>query len=398
MKKLSRLLKSSPFLYSVYFYSMSFLLRLLGLFFRVDDKLILFNCFGGKKYDDSPKAIYEAMLMDERFADYTLVWALKEPDKNVIPGRAKVVKSDSFKYFRVALKAKVWITNSSMERGLSFKKRKTLCFNTWHGTAIKALGLDLKKENMSFRSKILVRADMMLAQGQYDIDIFSRAFDLPKESFFSIGLPRNDVLAKYTNKDVNRIKEKLGIDEKKTVLLYAPTFRESATGSNRELVLNIPMNPHIWQERLGKDFIVLFRAHYEVASYIKIQEFPLFIDVSDYPHLDELMIVSDALISDYSSIFFDYSIMPKPMYCFAYDYEDYVSSRGMYIELKEELPCQIHRDEGTLIDDLLSLKSKREETVKKTAVFREKYVTEYGNASEKSCDIVQQWLAKEAVE
>lgn len=394
MKKLSYLLKSSQFLYDIYFYVMSSILKLIGLFIKTDDKLILFNSYGGKKFDDSPRAIYEQMLEDKRFDDCRLVWAIQEPDKVKVSGRAEVVKADSFPYFTTALKARVWVTNSSMERGLDFKKNATLCFNTWHGSAIKVMGIDIKDENQSFKSKVLIRADIMLAQSQYDVDIFSHAFQLPVSCFRMTGLPRNDVLANYTQNDVDSIKEKLGIDKDKVVLLYAPTFREYTKGTSNEVVLNVPMDLERWQEKLGDKYVVLFRAHYEVAKHMKVDGYPMFLDMSSYPDLNELMIVADALISDYSSIYFDFSVTHKPTYCFAYDYDEYMANRGMYLNLKDELPCEIHRNEDSLIKELLRIGQTAAEKKKQTELFQKKFVTECGYGAVKSCDIITNILKR----
>ena len=392
MKKLAYLLKSSHFLYGLYFYVMSGILKLFGLFIRTDDKLILFNSFGGKKFDDSTRVIYEQMLKDDRFADYKLVWAIQDPNKIEVTGRADVIKADSFQYFVVALRARVWITNSSMERGLDFKKKRTICFNTWHGTPIKVMGIDIKDDNQSFRSKVLVRADVMFAQSQYDIDTFSHAFRLPVKCFRMTGLPRNDILANYAQNDVDRIKEKLGIDKNKIVLLYAPTFREYTKGANNEVVLHVPMNLQHWQDVLGNGYVVLFRVHYEVAKHLTVDGYPMFADVSAYPNLNDLMIISDALISDYSSIYFDYSVMHKPMYCFAYDYDEYMINRGMYLNLKDELPCTVHEDEDSLIKELLEFEREKECRTRVTTRFQEKYVTEYGHGAMNCCDVIVQEL------
>lgn len=388
MNRLSYLLKSSRLLYDIYFFVMSALLKLLGIFVGYDAKLILFNCFGGKQYGDSPRAIYESMLSDPRFDGYRLVWALHAPEKFSIPGRADVVKADSFKYFVTALRAGIWVTNSSMERGLNFKKKKTLCFNTWHGTPIKIMGADIKGENLSFKSRVLIRADIMCAQGQYDVDIFSRAFRLPVSHFRMTGLPRNDILSSYTPEMVCRIKEKLGIEKEKTVLLYAPTFREYARGESNEIVLDIPMNLSRWQEALGDRFVILFRAHYEVARHMKLEGYSVFRDMSAYPDLNELMIVSDALISDYSSVFFDYSIMGKPMYCFAYDMREYGDNRGLYLRLADELPCEVHQREESLIAQLLKIDEEKAALSRRTVLFQRKYVTEFGHGAEKCCDVI----------
>ncbi|MBR2547998.1 MAG: CDP-glycerol glycerophosphotransferase family protein [Eubacterium sp.] len=394
MNKVSYILKSSRFLYGVYYYVMSALLRLLGVFVGQDDKMILFNSYGGKKYNDSPKEIYEYMLSDHRFDGYKFVWAVQEPDKESVPGRALIIKTDSFRYFVTALRAKMWVTNSSMERGLDFKKKGTVCFNTWHGTPIKSMGIDINDGNQSFKSKSLVRADIMLAQSQYDIIVFTHAFKLPQSVFKMIGLPRNDNLLKYKENDICRIRKDLGITENKTVILYAPTFREYTKGKSKEVILDIPIDCKYWQEVLGEKFIVLFRAHYEAAEHVDVSKYPLFIDVSDYQNLSDLIIASDALISDYSSVFFDYSITHKPMFCFAYDYDEYLHKRGMYLDLETEMPFIVHRDEATLINELRIMHEHYESFCEKTTAFQEKYVTVYGQATERSCDLISDVLSK----
>ena len=386
--KLSYILKYSKFAYSLYFYAVSALLRFFGVFIKTDAKLILFSSFGGKKYDDSPKSIYEAMLGDSRFSSYRLVWSFQNPSEIAMPQGMRFVKTDTIAYFKTALSARVWVTNSSIERGLSFKKKRTFCLNTWHGTPIKLMGTDIEKGNKSFRGKAGVRADIMLAQGKYDVEIFSHAFELPVSCFRTIGLPRNDVLFQYTETKIAELRKRLGIPDGKIVLLYAPTFREFSQGKNHEVVLDLPIDTKKWQRELGEKYTVLFRAHYEVARHVKLDDVPLFVDVSRYPSLDELMIVSDALISDYSSIYFDYSIMHKPMYCFAYDYEDYANLRGMYIDLKNELPCTVHKTEAELLSDLKDFKANRAENCKRVEAFQQKYVTTFGYAANKCCDII----------
>lgn len=388
MNKIARLLKTSAFLYTIYFYVVSAFLKFLGLFIPTNNKLILFNCFGGKKYDDSPKAVYEFLIADKRFADCEFCWAISDPSGVTVPGRATVVKADTFKYFVTTLKARVWVTNSSMERGLDFKKKKTFCLNTWHGTPIKVMGDDIKTDNQSFKGKVLVRADIMCAQSQYDVDVFSRAFRLPVSSLKITGLPRNDVFDSYTQDERAAIRAKLGIPDDRIVLLYAPTFREYTTGQSNEIVLDIPMDLKKWQADLDNRFTVLFRAHYEVARHMNVEGYPLFTDVSSYPDLNELMIASDALITDYSSVCFDYAIMDKPMYCFAYDYDDYVSNRGMYIDLREEFPGTIHYDEDSLLEDILHYEESRDELSRKTAEFRNRYVSEYGHGASSCADIL----------
>ena len=126
--KIINIVKYSKPVYSAYYYVMNSLISGLKPFVKTDDKLILFNSYAGRKFDDSPKAIFDVMKKDIRFKDYKLVWAFHNPEMYEIEGAEKI-RTDTFEYFKTALQAKVWITNSSVERGLHFKNKNTLYFN-----------------------------------------------------------------------------------------------------------------------------------------------------------------------------------------------------------------------------------------------------------------------------
>lgn len=138
------------------------------------------------------------MLKDERFKDYKFVWAFHNPEAFKVPENSTKIKTDSFRYFKTALKARCWISNSGIERGLKFKKRNTFYFNTWHGSPIKKMGTDIPNENRSFAAKGGSRVDVMTSQSDFEADILSGAFKIPRERFLMCGLPRNDVIAGYT--------------------------------------------------------------------------------------------------------------------------------------------------------------------------------------------------------
>ncbi len=384
MSRLKSLIKYSPVLYNVYYYCFSAALKVIGLFVRTDEKLILFNAYGGRKYDDSPKAVFEKMAADHRFDDYVLMWALNDPSAFHLPERAVVVPVKSFSFFIKALRARVWITNSSMEMGLCFKKKKTIYINTWHGTAIKYLGDDVKKEGRSFKSNKASEEDIFLCQSEYDEMIFRRAFH--KENLFRYGLPRNDELAAdHPIEDIAALKRRIGIPSDKKTVLYAPTFREFTRNEHKEVIQEIPLSFHQWEKEMP-DVVVLFRAHYEVAKHLDISQYPNVIDVSAYPDLNELMLVSDILLSDYSSIYFDFSILNRPMACYAYDYSLYEGNRGLYMDIAEELPCKVCIFEEDLLKELKNEFLSYDEYAEKTRTFRQKYVTEYGHAAQKVAD------------
>jgi CDP-glycerol glycerophosphotransferase len=379
-------IKHSKALYSLYFSVGSTLLKFYKCFIKPDEDLFLFVSFGGKKFDDSPRAIYERMMCDERFKNKKFIWAFLHPENINLPQERKV-KIDTLEFYRCALKARVWITNSSVERGLSFKGKRTFVFNTWHGSAIKKLGSDLSVTNDGFKSKGKSKTDIMAAQGDFDVEVFSRAFSLPQDVFRITGLPRNDVLSKYDKKHLSEIRESLHFNDNKKVILYAPTYREYEFDNNGAF-LKTPVDIKKWERLLGDKYILLFRAHHAVSKYMKIVDNDFIRDVSKYPKLEDLMIASDILISDYSSILFDYSIMDKPMICFCYDFDKYEQERGMYFDIRDYLDHVENEDD--LLSLLLSIDT--DKSVDKTIKFRNRFVTEYGEATSKTLDIISKEL------
>jgi len=382
-EKLIVLVKYFRFLYSIYYYVLNFVLNILKIFIKKDEKLILINSFGGKKYDDSPKMLYEAMKKDKRFEDYQFVWAFHKPQNYRVEG-AEIIKTDSFKYFKTALKAGIWITNSGIERGLKFKNKHTLYINTWHGTPIKRMGTDINDNNKSFKSIESSNVDVFTVQSDFEAEIFGRVFNINDEAIYKTGLPRNDKLAKCEKEECIELKSKLGLPIDKKIILYAPTFREYERDEMLNCCFNSPIDVEMWKKKLSDKYCLLIRAHYEVSKMMEIKNDGFVKDVSDYENLDDLMIASDILISDYSSIFFDYSIMDKIMLHFTYDYDKYNEQRGLYFDIRNWLNGSDNEEE------LINLIRNMDETTEiiRNKNFRDKYVEYYGNATQNCIDVI----------
>ncbi len=371
--KIVYLLKNNSMVYNIYCFIFNIFFRILRIFIKTKNNVILINSYGGKKYDDSPKVIFEYMKTQKKYNKYKIYWAFDNPENFEIEGAEKI-KTNTCKYFFIALKAKYWITNSSIEKGLKFKNKNTVYINTWHGTPIKKMGKDAPNTAFQFKTS---KYDVMYAQSEYDIEVFSNAFKLPKDIFALVGLPRNDELFNVNKIEIEEVRKKLNIPKDKKVILYAPTFREYNRDKNG-CIIAPPIDLKKWRNKLSKSYIVLFRAHYEVNNVLGIKNDDFIYNVTDYGNLNELMKISDILISDYSSIMFDYSILKRPIFSYAYDYEEYQNRRGIYIDIKTELPNSICEKEDELLEKIVNCNFKEEKN--KTEKFLKKYIKNDGNA------------------
>lgn len=348
-QKLEHILKHNVAVQTVYRVTMSAAFRFLGLFVRTDDKLVLMNGHG-YKYNDSPRAIHRRMVelgMDE---EYRIVWALHDPDAYDIPGRVEKIKMDTMKYFLTALRAKYWVSCVNIERALRFKKRKTKYMNTWHGAIINLCGNAVGgRRDFHFED-----VDFFCANSEAEGEFCIRDFNLLPESVVYTGYPRNDELYHATDEVRAAYRERLGIPADKKVILYAPTWRESTDGG-ASYKLAPPIDFDLWERTLGDKYVVLLRTHPYTTKLLNVTFGDFVRDATAYPEVNHLLIAADLLISDYSSINLDYSILGKPMLCFGYDYEEYNRLRGFYYDLETTMPGGVIRDEKALLDRILTM-------------------------------------------
>ncbi len=374
IKRIEFILKNNLIIQYFYKRVFSFIFRFIGLFIKTDPNLILFNSFGGKKYNDSPKVIFEQLLNHPKSKKLKLVWALENPDNFDIPNAIKI-EINSFKYFIIALKAKYWVSSVNIERGLKFKKDNTIYLNTWHGAGTKKIGNAVSKRKDYDFSNV----NYLLVQSNFEKNIFINDFGAYEENFLLSGFPRSDELFKTEKKQIDIYKRKLKIPKDKKIILYAPTWRESKNkGTSYDL--NIPLDIKKWQEKLTDEYVILFRTHTFTTNILNLKFNDLIIDVSDYPNVNHLLLISDILITDYSTIVFDYSILEKPFLCFGYDYKEYKNERGLYIDLEKEYPNGVQKTEDEILELILNMNYEKE--CEKTREFKSKYIEAGGNATE----------------
>ena len=304
---------------------------------RIKEKNILFASFGGRKFDDSPKALYDEICKRKEFEGWNLIWAFVDPDKYDIP-RGKKIKIDTLAFFKNLLTSRIWVSNSGMDRGIDYSDDRIIKIETWHGTPLKKIEGEENQNSLGgaqreYKGK-LDNKTIRCAQSEYDREIFARIFHATKESILLCDLPRNDVLLRYSKENCNLVKSKLGIPLEKKVILYVPTYREYLVDDQNNTFFKPPIDLKKWEIKLSDKYVLIIRAHYAVIKELNIKENEFVRNLSEYPVLNDLYAISDLMISDYSSTFFDYSILGKPMLCFAYDLEEYKEKRGLYLNLE----------------------------------------------------------------
>ena len=337
------------------------------LFIKTNKKTILFESYQSRSFACSPKQIYLNMIVDSRFNDYEFIWCFTNTDREFTDKRTKIVKRGSKDYYKAFARSKYWIVNSLIPEELTPKKDQ-LFVQCWHGTPLKKLRYDVEHSSalndvfdMRRRNDIDVkRYSYLLSPSKFCTKVFTSAFNLKKLKKENIiieqGYPRNDFLFKYTKKDVHDIKEKLNITCEKKIILYAPTFRDNQHTSGVGYTYNLGINLDELQKNLSDEYIILFRTHYFVSNTIDLSKYKGFIyDVSKYDDICDLYVISDLLITDYSSVFFDYANLKRPMLFYMYDLDEYKNNlRDFYISLTE-LPGPIIDNEKDLINKIKNI-------------------------------------------
>ncbi|EII6294255.1 CDP-glycerol:glycerophosphate glycerophosphotransferase [Staphylococcus pseudintermedius] len=372
---------------------------------NVNNKTVVFESFGGKNYSDSPKYIYE--YMKDHYPELNYRWVFTNPETNRVPGEALKVKKNSAAYYQAYSEAKVWVSNARLPLFLNKKENQTY-IQTWHGTPLKRLANDMKVVRMPGTTTSLYkrnfhketsRWDYLISPNRYSSEIFRTAFWMPAEKTLEIGYPRNDILVNRAD-DVAlqaEIREELNIQEGKKIIMYAPTWRDDEFVKKGSYTFKLKIDLARLQETIGDDYVVLLRMHYLIANALDLKGFEDFaIDVSNYNDISRLYLISDCLITDYSSVMFDYGILKRPQLFFPYDIEKYATElRGFYIDYHNDLPGPIYTDPDALIEGLKNIELIRETYQDQIEAFHQRFCSmENGRAAQYIGDMIYNEIQK----
>lgn len=313
--------------------------------FPIKRNKIVVDNFNGKGYGENPKYVVNTLLKQDK--EYDIVWIVEDTENCELPNGIRKVKLHSVQYFYELVTAKVWIDN--VRKPVYTIKRKSQCYiQLWHGeVALKKIEADVQSE----LTKKYVQAakndskitDIILSSSRTFSKLVRRAFWYNGRIYES-GAPRNDIFFEENKERIENIKEALGIAQDKKVILYAPTFRKDKKMNK----LLEPKIVDICKERFGGEWVCLLRLHPNVISTMEhISNIDTMFNVSKYPDIQELLLVADVLVTDYSSTMFNFSLTKKPVFLYAYDLEEYRKDRNFYYEI-EELPYPLACDDEEL--------------------------------------------------
>ncbi|MBW8487394.1 CDP-glycerol glycerophosphotransferase family protein [Actinomadura parmotrematis] len=316
---------------------------------------VLFDSYFGRQYSDSPRAILEELRRMD--APLDLLWAVQD-GQVAVPDGVTPVRRLGGEHMEALARSRYVVTNTHLP--MWFRRREgQRVLQTWHGATLKRIGFDVDAANVPFVSDGY-RAEMAEAIAQWDhlvspspwcTPILRKAFRYEGE-ILETGYPRNDVFhAPDRDERADRARAALGLPPGKKVVLYAPTWRDDRFHGRGRWRLDLRLDLAAARRSLGADHVLLVRCHSNVVDPVPGAGDGFVFDATDYPEMQELLLVTDVLITDYSSVMFDFAATGRPMLFFTYDLEHYRDRvRGFYLDLEAEAPGPLLRTSDDVID------------------------------------------------
>lgn len=325
---------------------------------NVKEYQILYQVRDGKSITDSPYAIFKSLIQQPRYRKYKHIWVVDHHETLLFyKARFKYYKNVEFvikesrEYLKALTESKYLINNSTFP-SYFIKKPKQMYINTWHGTPLKYMGLDI--ENSLYGSQNIIKnflsSDYLISPNHHTTTIFKRAFRLENiygGEFLEIGYPRIDLTLNSNRKDmISELNHYLHISKEQSILLYCPTWRGEDVNAPEASLNHIVEEVEKLKHHL--DYQVLVKVHpYLYKDALKIKRLKPYL-IPDYFDTNEILAIVDLMITDYSSIFFDYLVTNKPIVFYTPDLDEYQSSRGMYIANRDLPGPVVHHIEDVI--------------------------------------------------
>ncbi|WP_330279833.1 CDP-glycerol:glycerophosphate glycerophosphotransferase [Streptomyces sp. NBC_00569] len=351
----------------------------------VDPYLAVFSAYWDRGMACNPAAI--AAKVTELAPRVHQVWVVSAAHAPLLPPGTDHVVPGSRRYWEVMARAAYLVNNVNFPNAV-VKRPEAVHVMTHHGTPLKRMGLDqieypTASKGLNFRH-LLARVDKWdysVTSNSHSTRTWERAYPahyVPLE----YGYPRNDVFYRATAADIRAVRDRLGIAPGRRAVLYAPTHRDYEASWTPRLDLAT------LAERLGDDTVLLVRGHYfyggAASPLAELRRSGRVIDVSTYDPVEDLCLAADVLVTDYSSIMFDYANLDRPIVVYADDWEMYAKTRGVYFDLIAEAPGPVARTQDELTEILTAGAWRDEASGKARAAFRRRFCEfDDGHAAER---------------
>ncbi|MFE9249655.1 CDP-glycerol glycerophosphotransferase family protein [Streptomyces sp. NPDC007088] len=330
---------------------------------------VLFDAFKGTQYSDSPRAMHEEM--QRRRLGLTYLWVVRDDQVQVPPG-VTPVRMWSPQWYEALATSRYVVANNHLPDWF-VKREGQVVMQTWHGTPLKKIGHDIEavhfadKRYLERVEKEVQNWDFLVSPNSFSTPILQRAFGFPGEMLAS-GYPRNDVLRRTdTQRRAERVRAWLGLPPGKRVVLYAPTWRDDQFYAPGQYKFDFRIDLDDARQRLGADHVLLVRRHPNVVDPVPGAGNGFVHDVSDYPDMADLSLITDVMITDYSSLMFDFANTGRPLLFFTYDLDHYRDTlRGFYFDFEQSAP-------GPLLDSSEQLISAIRDVDRIRAYYDERY-------------------------
>jgi CDP-glycerol glycerophosphotransferase len=340
----------------------------------LDDRLVVYGAYWNRGVFCNPAAIHRAA---QRLAPQLRgVWVIGSRHLEQVPPGVEYVIEGSRRYWQAMARARYLVNNSGFPGGFA-KRSGQVYLQTHHGTPLKNMGLDQRRypagtHGINFQG-ILDHADQWdysLSANPHSTETWERVYP-SSYAALELGYPRNDRYFTAEAEDIERIRAGLGIEPGQHAVLYAPTFRDYRKG------FVPPLDVERFGRALGSGHVVLARAHYFHGADAPLAGLPNIVDVTGHPSVEELCLAADVLVTDYSSVMFDYACLDRPIVVHAPDWQAYRLSRGTYFDLLSgapgDTPGAVATSEEQLIDLFRSGGWETAETAGLRAAFRARF-------------------------
>lgn len=353
------------------------------------NRVICLN-FNGKGYGESPKNIVDELLSEER--NIEVYWVVKDIDDSTIPQEIKKVKYKSFNFLKILYTSKIIIND--VRFGLFFSKRKNQVYiQTWHGCLpLKKIEYDVIDRLPSKYVQLMRHdsrmIDYMISNSSFYDELCKRAF-LYDGKILKIGCPKNDTLIndnQVTKKE--SVCELYNISKEKLIVIYVPTFRNSYDSNPYDV--DFKRLKDCIKNKYNKECEIFVKLHPVAIDVYRFEDDSNMILANDFNDTQQLLLASDIIITDYSSVMFEGMIANKPVVLYAKDIDEYNDERGFYFDFNE-LPFPLAKNNDELIDiiknnDLNEMKKNYDSFKKKVGLVEE------GVASKKVCDLITSYI------